>query len=398
MILLSIILIVLCKRQYKKYGVTTSMLVLSLYTLSACLSVAYRYIFPEDAYKFSFLSEIYYIVCLLIFLFPILRFSINANILDFESKLLNIISFIVAFGGIVVIVSNILKFDMGRLAYSWAEQRNEYYSNMYDYSIASSWYDRIASNCRHITFLAIPLFFYYSIKQNRIMSILLGIASFSLASMAIINASRQELVIFLVLIIFSSILFYKEMSGPTKHKLMLVTIVLISTSVVLVSAISISRFMNGSSLDFIKSLFAYSGEQPFNASLFLEDLHDKALWGRVNFPYLLGESQITQLNDVISASYYLNVFGSIVGSFYLDFGYYSVFFALLFSGLFCYLLNFAKNKSAVLYFYVYMIYNIFIIYGVFYFQQNSSECIRIMTFMFFLILFLSKKNSYERRI
>lgn len=396
MLIILAVLLIIARRKYKETGTTGTLIILYSFILSTFLGVVYKILFPNQVGQYSIFSMLYYLICLILFFVPLLKNNIGWESFYFPEKSTRIISIILIIGGFVVLYSSIVNFDMNRLNMSLLEQRNEYYQNYHeDAVIATRWYDRISSNIRHLMILSIPLFYYYLCKNEKKYAVLLGSASLSLLAMSIMNASRQEFILWVGCTLYSYFLFRSGLNEKTKHGVKLFLWIFGGLSIAAVVAITLSRFGAGTGYNTWNVFFQYSGAQPYNAARFLEELHSQAQWGKINFPYLWGSGYVKEINDYIESPFYLNVFGSLVGSFYLDFGYFTVFFVFIYSLLFDKLLSFYKRKNSFAYFFLYNIYCDIIFSGMFYYRYITSERIRILVFVLFLIIIID--NSYSKK-
>ncbi len=387
---------------YKKRGVTTSFVIICAYLLSTLLGFLYKFLYPREIYDYNFFSMIYYIACLVIFFIPLIKNNYNCNTFTFPETSTRVLSIIVMIGGFVILYSDFTNFDIGRLQMSWLEQRNEYYANYHDEVIATTWFDRISSNFRHLSFLSIPLSFFYLSKGDNKLALLLGFSSFSILSRSVMNASRQEFVLWIVTLLYSFYFFKYSLSKENVRLIKLILGIAFYFILSLVVAITFSRFGSETGGDTLNSFFFYAGAQPYNAARFLENLSSQAQWGMINFPYVTGTEYIKSINEYIRAPFYLNVFGSLVGSFYLDFGYFTILFVFIYSFLFDKLLSFYKRRKSLAYFYIYFLYCDILFSGLFYYRYVTSERIRIIFLGFILIVILdyykiNKFKKYDRR-
>ncbi len=397
MLLILTVLLMIIIRMYKKKGVTTSFIIICFYVLSTILGILYKRLFPNQVPDYSLFSMVYYVLCLVVFLIPLIHNNNDWRDYFFPQKLLNFFSVVIIVGGFIILYSDIVNFDVNRLNMSWLDQRNEYYFNYQDDIIYTKWYDRISSNIRHMMLFSLPLFYYHLSRGNKWYSILMGIASMSIFAMSIMNASRQEFILWIVGAVYSY-LFFK--SGLSKNAIRGVNIFLIvfgSIAILLVIIITLSRFGGSSGRNTFSSFLNYSGVQPYNAAMFLEDLSSQAQWGLINFPYLRGVGAVKVINDYINAPYYLNVFGSLVGSFYLDFGYFTIIIVLLYALMFDKLLAFYRSRNSFAYFYLFFIYCDIIFSGLFYYRYISFERIRILLF-FFIVIIIYEQFANKRKI
>lgn len=354
--------------------------------------------YKKDIYEYSYFSMIYYVVCLTIFFIPFLRFSGTSQSFSFPKQSVNILSYILIWLGTIALFFELKDFSLSELMTNWLAVRSEYYSDYGNFEIATTLSERIASNIKPWLFLCWPMAMYQlSKRQNRILGILLIIVSSSSLISSLKIAERQGILLYIGNVLFSYLIFKNDFSKSIRNKILLISAIILGLSITLIGAISFSRFGEDSDT-LISSLVDYSGIQPFNAAYFLEKLHNQALGGRLNFPFLTRTPMILQINDEISAAEYLNVFGSIVGSYYLDFGYFTVFVIIFVAILFYRLMNIFKRKGSLLFFYFYCLYFNIMFIGVFYNKYNSPPEIRNLILLGVIIWCTEKisqaQNSY----
>ena len=273
---------------------------------------------------------------------------------------------------------------------NWLAARNEYYSTYGELEVATTISERVASNIVPIIFMCWPIAMYQlSRGHNKKLGILLIIVSCSSLIDSLKIAERQGLILYIANALFSYLIFKDDFSKSTRKKIVTISILIIGLLVTLVGAITISRFGDNNDR-LLVSLANYSGVQPFNAAYFLEELNSQALGGKLNFPFLTGTPMILILNDEITSSEYLNVFGSIVGSYYLDFGYLSIIPIAIVSGLFLGLMKIFKRKGSFIFFYIYCLYFNIMFVGIFYNKYNSPPHIRNIILLGILIIVLEK--------
>lgn len=361
---------------------------MSGYLLSTIVGILYWFYYREDIYDYSYFSMIYYIVCLVIFLVPLLKNTGGSESFSFPRQTSKIISCILIALGLISLFFELKDFNLSELMVNWLAARNEYYSDYGNFEIATSLSERISSNIKPLMFMCWPLAMYQlSRGKNKTLCILLIIVSCSSLFSSLKIAERQGLILYMANILFSYLIFKNEFSKKVRKKILSFSVIILGALITLIGAITLSRFGEDDS-SLIESLANYSGVQSFNAAYFLEELHTQALGGKLNFPFLTGSPMILILNDEINSSEYLNVFGSIVGSYYLDFGYYSIFVIVLVSTLFMVLMKSLKKKRTLLYFYVYCLYFNMMFIGIFYNKYNSPPHIRNLILLGIFILVL----------
>lgn len=397
MVIILIVLLYITKNLYKKDGVTPSLFLVSGYLLSTIVGIIYLIYYSEEIYDYSYFSMIYYIVCLVVFLFPLLKYTGKSIVFSFPKRTTNIISYILIVLGLIALFFEVKDFNLAELMVNWLDARNEYYSDFGEFEVASSLSESIASNVKSLIFMCWPLaMFQLSKGRNKKLAILLIIASCCSLISSLKIAERQGLILYIANALFSYLVFKDEFSEAARRKILIFATVVIGLLVTLIGAITLSRFGEDND-SLISSLANYAGVQPFNAAYFLEELHSQALGGKLNFPFLTGGGMIVLINEVISSSEFLNVFGSIVGSYYLDFGYFTIFVVAIVSCFFLKLMKSFKKKGSLLFFFFYCLYFNIMFVGVFYNKYNSPQIVRNIFLLGILIwgleiVFKTKKN------
>ena len=396
MFLLFAILLFVLVRYYKKKGLTPSLFVIFVFLLSSGMTLVYAWS-GDVTNQSNLFTDIYYILNLLFFYIPLLNNNIVSKEAYFPSQVVSTLSYILIISGGITLWSVISNINLAETIENWSSLRDEYYSTLRDMTVATSFSEKVQANFIHILPLSIPLFVYNFIKGDKVKAIALLIVSFALVLYALTKAERQGLLVYMSDFIFSILFFKDRMSKAFKQKIITACGVTLSLIVAILIAITISRFgdKQGGILD---SLFGYGGAQPVNAAMFLEEIEDQKLNGQLNFPYLVDKELIVQINDYVRSPHYLNVFGSIVGSFYIDFGYTSIIYVILFVLVFHNVLRYFKRTKSFAYFYLYYLYYQIMFLGVFYYGYSSPPLVRIIIIFLILIVLLEIiAKKYPRR-
>lgn len=376
MVLIFAVFLYIFHKLYRNVGVTPSLFLISGYLLSSIIGLLYLIYYKENIYDYSYFSMVYYIISIVIFLMPLIRFSGKSELFTFPNRTTNIVSYVLIVLGFISLFFELKDFNYAELAVNWLAARNEYYSDYGTMNVASSFSERISSNIMPLIFITWPLAMYhFSRGKNKKLAILLILASSTSLINSLKIAERQGIITYIANALFSYLIFKDEFTEDVKRKILIFSTASIGLLVFIVGAITFSRFGEEDE-GLILSLASYGGVQPFNAAFFLEELHSQALGGKLNFPFITGTSLITLINDEINSTEFLNVFGSIVGSFYLDFGYFSVFVIALFSFIFYKLMKIFKSNKSLLFFYIYALYFEIMFLGIFYYRYNSPPNVR----------------------
>ena len=397
MILILVVLLSIVCKLYRRDHFTPSVFIVSSYLLTAIVGIIYVICYKGEVYDYSPFSMIYYIICLFIFLFPFIKFSGNSSLFIFPKRATNLVSYILIGLGFISLFFELKDFNYAELALNWLSARNEYYSDFTNIDVATSMSERISDNIMPLIFLCFPLAMYHLSQKQKIICILLIIVSFTSLISCLKIAERQGIILYIANAIFAYLIFKKEFSESIRKKIFTLTLIIIGLLVGVLGAITFSRFGDDNE-SLLLSLATYAGMQPLNASYFLEDLHTQALGGRLNFPFITGTPMILILNDEIYSSEYLNVFGSIVGSYYLDFGYFSVFIIAFVTALFYKLMTVFKKRKSLLFFYIYCLYFNIMFVGIFYNKYTSPPHIRNLCLLGIIIWALECVYRDKKRI
>lgn len=396
MIVILLVLLYLFRRSYRKHGVSPSLFVVATFLLSTVLGFLYLAMYGKEVYSYSYFSMIYYASTLAVLLFPLLKFPGFASSFTFPQPITNYLSYFLILGGFVSLYSSLQDFSFAEMAGNWAEVRAGYYDTWNDFEIATSLHERIEVNVSPLLYLCPPLAFYYLSKNKKAMGFLLILASLTTLIESIKIAERQDLLLWLVDYAMAYIMFYNNLSSGFRKTVFVVSAISGSLIVILIATITLARFGEGD--DLIRSLYSYSAVQPFNAAYFLENLSDQSLGGRLNFSFIVGGKLITEINDHIRTATFLNSFASIVGSYYKDFGYYTIFVACVVSFIFYQIISFAIIKKSLLAFYFYCLYFNIMFAGVFYNKYSSPILFRMIVFLAVLIILYENLFPKNKRI
>lgn len=381
---------------YRSEGITHRLWLIGIYFFTALLGLIYLYTPCEQTqiYDCGFFSVVFYTICLYFFLLPILKVNVKPQLND-DKRIIKYIVAILIIGASAMYIYTVRTFDIATFAYGWADVKRQYYEVLKGDALTYTAIDaRILINLRPILFLSFPLFFYYLSIGNKKMAIVLFVCACASVIEAITRAERQAMIIWMINFVFYFLMFRnklpKNILSITKKAFYIVGGVFIF----ILGAITVARYGDGHDGGVLDSLFAYGGAQVHNACYFLENLGGQELWGQLNFPYITKTDTFLEISDLVVADRYLNVFGSIVGSYILDFGYLSLFFSICIAVLFIFLIKNVGRRRPFLQFYFYALFAQVMTYGIFYNKMTSSTEIRtFIAFAIFILLFGSKKKS-----
>lgn len=385
----------------KRQGLSPSVLVVLVYMFSVLMSCVYLF-YDASLYHFNLFSGFYYALCLIIFFIPLYNFSGCIGEISFRPKTIKFFSWIIIIGGFLYIIVTAANINIMDVLLNWSDARGEYYKVYGEQNIATNIYERIASNIYPLFIFSFPLGFYHYTRKDKKMAVLLFISSLSILVYGLSRAARQEFILWILDLATSFLMFSKGFSRRSIKRAALAIVLLVAGVGVVLYIATLSRFGN---TDPLSSVFSYASGQPYNAGYFLEHLGSQKLWGQANFCYVVGKPYITIYNDVINSSMYLNVFGSIVGSYFLDFGYFSIFFIGLIAFFFTRFIRVFKKNGSIMFLYMYVIYLNMMIYGVFYSKFVDPPTVRTFILIGLMLLVYEnvtekkyKKNGFNNRI
>ena len=364
--------------KYKNIKGNTKVL-LFFYLISVSVSLI-NYIFQirldEPINDFAVL---YYLICLILLLYPFFKNGcFTYENYYFPPRLMKIISWVLIISGLINMVYSITELSsLVTNIEDFLSLRESYY-----HDIHSSSYHYVPKNSLHVltnvisyvSYLCPICSLYYILKGNTKLFILLLIASLVTPIRLMLIGEREACLVVISNYIFAYYFFSDSFDDKIKRKIKLtfsVPLIFLGGFIVLMTFMRFNDRLGA-------SLIAYIGEQPFNFSYFFNHLESQSLGGKLNFGYFFPEEeQLTeQINHCISSSKYLNVFGGIVGSLFLDFGYFTIvvclIFSLFFSTLFKLFANKRNNKLPFVHFFLLLLLYQILFVGIFYNEYTTK--------------------------
>lgn len=373
-------------------------ILLGFYLISALIS-AVNYIFQividEPINNFAVL---YYLICLYLLLYPFIKngtFSFKDY--DFPEKLLKVMSWIFVVSGFIIMYYSIIDLlqKLNTLG-SFFEIRQDYYNKnnagIYEQISSGKPYIYILADYIQLVSYLYPICCFYNlVKGKRKLALLLFITSFSNPIKFASIGEREAALIVVSNYLFAYYFFYDSFTIEIKKmikKLMFISFGFLVGFIVLMTYLRFSE-------NILEGLVSYMGLQPFNFSYFFNHLSSQSLGGLLNFGYLFPEGERLigglGLNDYISSPKYLNVFAGIVGSYFLDFGYWTILISFLFSIFFSTLFKLfnvrRNNKLPFCHFFLQLFLYQVLFMGLFYNEYTSLYYIgtALVSFITFLL-------------
>lgn len=378
--------------RYKNKSGNTKVL-LGFYLISSFFSLV-NYIYQIVPYEhMNNFAILYYIICLYMLLYPFLK---NGQFVykdyDFSPKLLNIISWILIVTSIIAMAYNLTSLipKVNKLD-EFFELRANYYNDLRlgpkNQTQQQPLLQTLANLPLYVSYLTPICCFYNILKGNNKLGILLLISSFSNPIRLMLVGEREASLVVIANFIFAYYFFCNDFTREMRKKVkLLVSIPFIFLGAFII-LMTILRFSDG----LVESLIVYIGYQPYNFIDFFDHLSSQTLDGRLNFGYLFPKEMrlVENLNYYVNSPKSLNVFAGIVGSLFLDFGYYTIFvcllFSILFSTIFKRILSRNEKKLPFLHFFLQIFLYQVLFMGIFYNDYNSIYHIGVFLFTFIAI-------------
>ena len=174
--------------------------------------------------------------------------------------------------------------------------------------------------------ICIFFFFYISHYYPRkiLFAILLIISSLSIGVHGLTIAGRDSMVQWIIMFGCNYLLFKHLITKRFKRKILLLGSFIIIISSVVIVFITMQRFGERPK-DVVDSSLSYFGQGFINFSKYFELFPGGSFFGKMTFPVLFPVDERVSpayLNDNFPGiSFYLNVFPTMIGTFYMDFGY-----------------------------------------------------------------------------
>ena len=371
-----------------RYGYNVSFFLIAIYLFSFFCGLILFMFYPETIKypeRVTFLSVTSHIFLLTLFLYPITRFGNHLRIEKLYVNLarLNRYAWCVILVSMFSILASLPSLLMILSFKNLNDARAEAVHGEMSHSLVDQFgmLGYIFSLGSSISFIAIFLFFYYFfwIKKQGLLSAFLFISGLASVFSNLADAGRIGLVRWLFCMLFSFFLFKENVvsyvSCNKNNKKIFVFVLLVGILIYIFSAITIDRF-GESKEGILYSLFRYYGEQTYIYSYhfhrFADAVENKGIL--YLFPILSQvETNSLDLNKYISADYFLNTFGTFVGSFLSRVGIYNCLLLAIIS-FFLLASVFNYKLSRRLYFGKFVaylfIYEIFMM-GVFYYMHWS---------------------------
>lgn len=319
-------------REKKKYGYTVSFYLIALYFFSSISGGILFWFYPETIKypeRVTLLSVSSHLLLLTLFLYPVVRFGNHLQIDNLRVKRgrLNQYAWCVVITSVLAMMAsipNIIRvFSFGNLQTA----RTEVIYGDFTFSFVEQYgvIGYFLSLGMFVSFIALILFFYYFfyLRDKGKLPILLFVSSFATVVTNLAGAGREGFVRWFFCLIFAfflfkdSVIFYIKKYRHNK-KIWFSLIAFGSVLVCIFFSITSDRFENTDE-GVLYSLFRYFGEQYYIYSYHFDRFADAVENENILslFPILSPQAeQVSRvnLNERISADYFLNTFPTFAGS------------------------------------------------------------------------------------
>lgn len=339
----------------KKNGKCVGSWLLLWYTIAAALTMWEFYTTPINSTYLDLKATIYFLLCQIISLYPFLLLGkYDCRNFQYSESLFSYLGYIlIGFGIYKLIYSSIdlygnIEFLLGDMA----QIRYAFYDNFLNKHNISS-FEKLTIIVNKIQYMSPFLAFYFLCKRKIKMAIWLFIASLGMPVGQMVHGEREGSLKYIVNIYFCYLFFSSVLSDDLRNKIKKIGYIVVFPFLLFIIAMTFSRFGKGFDGGLLHSIFLYGGDQPFfftalfNDNNIINQLQD----GRVNFQYFfpVKERVQGQINLFVDSDIYLNQFGGMPGSFFLDFGYNTIFIIALFTIIYLFLIRNAKLIADCIY-------------------------------------------------
>lgn len=401
-ILYPILFLLLILKFYRwRHSTPLTFLIIIVYLFSS-LAANYLYffkVFDYDTYNISLHSVLYLFTCLSLLIYGF--FKIEKKLpkiikpLPFSSLKIGIWFLIIL--SLITIYDSIVKFNTVRFL-SIEERR-------YGYNQGDLFENRSGNLMAYITqygtlLYVISLFlFNYLFKyfpKKKLLILLLLLCSTTIIFSNIVIAGRDGIIKWILLLAGNYTLFSHKLSKPEKKRYVLMISLFLLPAIGIFMFTTKGRFGEEQST-VLNWIFSYYGQGFFNFSKIFDTFFNGTYYGRMTFPVFFNESVgIANLNNKFTnIKFDLNVFPTIIGSFYLDFGYWGTLIVTLIIFFFFKFIAFIKVNSI---FYIILVLYLYqaIICGVFYFMDYTAPVQKIIGLMV-VYIFMQKYPIISKR-
>lgn len=399
-----VVFLILWLKYRKKAKGSVGALLLLFYLVSSFMSLlistsnSFEKISELDLYSTS-----YYVACVVISLSPFLLLGkYDSRRFVFSKQLMYYVSlFLIVFGLIELFTSAAsLYTNREAIAVNIVSLREGFYDTLGDAS-NNTFFQKALIFVLAFQYMSPFCSMYNLSRGNNSLALWTALASLCVPVHGMTIGERESILVFFSNWAFCYIFFRNELSIANSKVVKRVGFWTAIPFVLFFFAMSLGRFGSSSGGTF-NSFLSYGGNQPFFFSYLFNtpSIEAQKLGGRFCFQYLFpsNERAWRQLNEYISADEYLNQFGGLPGSMFLDFGYLSIFVIIAIALAYLIIIKRAKITNGRYPFYLlflfYFSYQVLFM-NIFYFDFTYLPRI-LLSVLFFGLTILFSDRSVNR--
>lgn len=346
----------------KKWKGSVGYLLLLFYSVSAFLTLVEQIVGPINNPTLDVTATIYYVACVLISLWPFLILGkYDCRNFEFYDTPIRYVSYVLIFFGIIEVVTSSVAIFNNRAIFlsNLADIRYSFYSTMDTAVTNRSAFQKITILVHYFQYMSPFCCIYFLTKGNKKMAVWLAIASFGFPLHNITYGEREAVLIFASNWAFCLMFFRPALIESVRARLKRIVLIVSIPFILYFIGMTIARFADSSQGSF-DSVLAYGGDMPFFFSHIFNDpqIEAQKLGGIYTFGWIFPPSQRVQaqLNEYIRTDLYLNQFGGLPGSFYLDFGKRAILVILAFALAYLVFVHTSSKKNGKFPFHIFILF------------------------------------------
>ena len=400
-ILYSLLFVSLLYFYRRKNGNCVGTWLLLWYAIASLLTVWEYYTTPINSTYLDFTACVYYAACQILALIPFLILGkYDCSRFLFNRELFRYLSFVLILFGFIKLATSVTELyrNIGILFGNIEEIRYAFYDSLLE-SQNKSAFDKLMIIINNFQFMSPFLAFYFLCKGEGKMALCLFIASLGMPVGQMTHGEREGALKYIVNLYFCYKFFSPSLTEVVRNRVKKLGVQILTPFIIFIVAMTLGRFAGAGNRGVTNSLFLYGGDQPFFFTTLFNDQNiiSQIQGGRVNFQYFFPaiERVQGQINMYINSDLYLNQFGGLPGSMFLDFGYYAIVVIGLFSLMYYTIIRKAIKKSMYLPLHItFLFYFSFqVLYmNIYYFDFCSLFSI-LFSLVFFIVCYFYKGND-----
>lgn len=374
------------------------------------LSIGCTFVIKEDDKKYTFEASFYFIILLLFYLTPVLKFNSNKiqSIQPISLSLFNFISYVFIFFGFatyIYFLQIVLKLFL--FGGSIMQMRTQMVGGLVYYDI-NIFYYFITFFCQF--YPIVILFYFYSVTHTSnsiFFNRLLLFSSTGYIINVLASIGRDGFVLWTLSYVFTYILFRKFMTINQKAKMKQLGYYLIGIFSLIFIPITVSRFYTGGDyFSVINAIISYFGQEFGNFNNIYNTIPNTIDGFSRLFPIFdIGSNKKEALSLLEKNAYYIsiykidiNVFTTFIGDFYLYIEAKILFLLSAFYSIFLYFVFYRNKKVSFGKIILIVFFSQIPLHGLFYYKLAYVVCNLYMISIVILSLLFYKKIVIRKEI